>query len=226
MKLLLAEDEPKVANAVKTGLEEQGMEVTVAFDGKMAEKYFDRDSFDCIILDINLPHKNGLDLCKQFRNRNKKVPIILLTALGELEDKMEGFSAGADDYLVKPFHLQELLARIHVIVKRSSGVDQPQNIMEVGDLILDLDAKSVRRAGKLIKLTQKEFLLLEALAKARGRVLSKADLAEKVWALDFDTGTNTVEVYINFLRNKIDKQHTTKLIHTRTGFGYYLKEES
>ncbi|HQR94693.1 MAG: DNA-binding response regulator [Bacteroidetes bacterium 24-39-8] len=226
MKLLLAEDEPKVANAVKTGLEEQGLEVTIAFDGRMAEKYFERDSFDCIILDINLPHKNGLDLCKQFRNRNKKVPIILLTALGELEDKMEGFSAGADDYLVKPFHLQELLARIHAIVKRSSGVDQPQNIMEVGDLVLDLDAKSVKRAGKLIKLTQKEFLLLEALTKARGRVLSKADLAEKVWALDFDTGTNTVEVYINFLRNKIDKQHSVKLIHTRTGFGYYLKEEA
>lgn len=226
MKLLLAEDEPKVANAVKTGLEEQGMEVTVAFDGKMAEKYFERDNFDCIILDINLPYKNGLELCKQFRNRNKKVPIIMLTALGELEDKMEGFSAGADDYLVKPFHLQELLARIYAIVKRSSGADQPQNMMEVADLVIDLDAKSVRRAGKLIKLTQKEFLLLEALAKARGRVLSKADLAEKVWALDFDTGTNTVEVYINFLRNKIDKQHTVKLIHTRTGFGYYLKEEA
>jgi two-component system, OmpR family, copper resistance phosphate regulon response regulator CusR len=226
MKLLLAEDEPKVANAVKTGLEEQGMEVTIAFDGKMAEKYFERDSFDCIILDINLPYKNGLELCKQFRNRNKKVPIIMLTALGELEDKMEGFSAGADDYLVKPFHLQELLARIYAIVKRSSGTDQPQNMMEVADLVIDLDAKSVRRAGKLIKLTQKEFLLLEALAKARGRVLSKADLAEKVWALDFDTGTNTVEVYINFLRNKIDKLHPIKLIHTRTGFGYYLKEEA
>lgn len=198
MKLLFAEDEPKVASAVKTGLEEHGMEVTIAFDGRMAEKYFERDSFDCIILDINLPHKNGLDLCKQFRTRNKKVPIILLTALGELEDKMEGFSAGADDYLVKPFHLKELLARIHAIVKRSSGLDQPQNIIEVEDLVMDLDAKSVRRAGKLIKLTHKEFLLLEALAKAKGRVLSKADLAEKVWALDFDTGTNTVEVYINF----------------------------
>jgi DNA-binding response OmpR family regulator len=226
MKLLFAEDEPKVASAVKTGLEEHGMEVTIAFDGRMAEKYFERDSFDCIILDINLPHKNGLDLCKQFRTRNKKVPIILLTALGELEDKMEGFSAGADDYLVKPFHLKELLARIHAIVKRSSGLDQPQNIIEVEDLVMDLDAKSVRRAGKLIKLTHKEFLLLEALAKAKGRVLSKADLAEKVWALDFDTGTNTVEVYINFLRNKIDKQHPEKLIHTRTGFGYYLKLES
>lgn len=226
MKILLAEDEPKLANAVKSGLEEHDMEITIAFDGKLAEKYFDRDSFDCIILDINLPYKNGLDLCKQFRARNKKVPIIMLTALGELEDKMEGFSAGADDYLVKPFHLQELLARIYAIVKRSSGADQPQNTMEIGDLVIDQDAKSVRRAGKLIKLTQKEFLLLEALAKARGRVLSKADLAEKVWSLDFDTGTNTVEVYINFLRNKIDKPYPVKLLHTRTGFGYYLKEEA
>ena len=226
MNILYAEDEPKVALSVKKGLEAEGFTVELAYDGLIADKLFERHEFEFIILDINLPGRNGLELCRSFRNRNQQVPILMLTALGELEDKMEAFSAGADDYLVKPFHLKELVARIQAIRKRSTGQAQPQHQITVGDLVIDTDAKEVKRAGKLIKLSQKEYLLLEALARANGRVLSKADLSEKVWSLDFDTGTNTVEVYISFLRSKIDKAHEVKLIHTRTGFGYYLKEES
>ena len=226
MNILFAEDEPKVALSVKKGLEAEGFTVELAYDGQIAEKLFERQDFGFIILDINLPGRNGLELCRSFRNRNQQVPILMLTALGELEDKMEAFSSGADDYLVKPFHLKELVARIQAIRKRSSGQPQPQHLITVGDLVIDTHGKEVKRAGKLIKLSQKEYLLLEALARANGRVLSKADLAEKVWSLDFDTGTNTVEVYISFLRSKIDKAHEVKLIHTRTGFGYYLKEES
>jgi two-component system copper resistance phosphate regulon response regulator CusR len=226
MNILFAEDEPKVAQSVKKGLEAEGFTVELAYDGLIAEKLFERQDFGFIILDINLPGRNGLELCRSFRNRNQQVPILMLTALGELEDKMEAFSSGADDYLVKPFHLKELVARIHAIRKRSSGQQQPQHLITVADLVIDTDAKEVKRAGKIVKLSQKEYLLLEALARAHGRVLSKADLSEKVWSLDFDTGTNTVEVYISFLRSKIDKAHEVKLIHTRTGFGYYLKEES
>jgi two-component system copper resistance phosphate regulon response regulator CusR len=150
----------------------------------------------------------------------------MLTALGELSDKMEAFASGADDYLVKPFHLQELTARIIAIAKRQGRItDSITDSLRSGDLEMNLSSKEVRRAGKLIRLSQKEFLLLETLLKANGRVLSKAELAEKVWDMDFDTGTNSVEVYINFLRTKIDKPYESKLIHTRSGFGYYLKEE-
>lgn len=226
MNILYAEDEPKVAQSVKKGLEAEGFTVELAYDGIIAEKMFERQEFGFIILDINLPGRNGMELCRSFRNRNQKVPILMLTALGELDDKMEAFSAGADDYLVKPFHLKELVARIQAIRKRTSGQPQAQHLITVGDLVIDTDAKEVKRAGKLIRLSQKEYLTLEALARANGRVLSKADLSEKVWSLDFDTGTNTVEVYISFLRSKIDKAHDVKLIHTRTGFGYYLKEEA
>lgn len=224
MNILLAEDDPKIAQAVKEGLEEAGMEVMVAFDGQIAEKAFDRYSFDLILLDVNLPYKNGFELCRSFRQRNTKIPILMLTALGELDDKMDAFNAGADDYLVKPFHLKELIARINVFAKRATQTDMPQQLITVDDLVIDTEAKSVSRAGQSIKLTAKEYQLLEALARSRGRVLSKADLAEKVWDMQFDSGTNSIEVYISFLRNKIDKPFETKLIHTKTGFGYYLKE--
>ena len=182
---------------------------------------------DFVILDINVPGKNGLALCADFRKKNPTLPILMLTALGEVEDKMEAFEAGADDYLVKPFHIRELIARIQAIAKRmgnDTGVQK--QLLVAGNLEMDTTAKEVRRAGKLVKLSHKEYLLLETLLKARGRVLSKAELAEKVWEMDFDTGTNSVEVYINFLRAKIDKPYPDKLIHTRSGFGYYLKDES
>lgn len=226
MQILVAEDEPKIAQALQQGLESEGYEVTIAYDGLLAEKLFDQYSFDVIILDVNLPYTNGFELCRRFRARNSQLAILMLTALGEVTDKLEAFDAGADDYMVKPFHIKEVVARLHAIQKRQLRNAAPQFQIQVADLQIDTLQKEVKRAGKLIRLSAKEYQLLETLAKANGRVLSKPELAEKVWALDFDTGTNTVEVYINFLRNKIDKPFATKLIHTRTGFGYYLKEEA
>lgn len=227
MRVLLVEDEEKLAKSVAAALEDSGCDVTIAYDGIIAERLFKSLHPDFIILDINLPGKNGFDLCAGFRKANPTVPILMLTALGELSDKMEAFSAGADDYLVKPFHLQELTARIHAIAKRLGRTTEVQSdLLKAGDMEMNTSSKEVRRAGKLIRLSQKEYLLLETLLKANGRVLSKAELAEKVWDMDFDTGTNSVEVYINFLRTKIDKPFERKLIHTRSGFGYYVKEEN
>ncbi|HAD33612.1 MAG TPA: DNA-binding response regulator [Chitinophagaceae bacterium] len=226
MRILLVEDEEKLAKSVAAALEESGNDVTIAYDGLLAERLFTSLRPEFILLDVNLPGKNGFELCAQFRKADPNVPILMLTALGELSDKMEAFASGADDYLVKPFHLQELTARIIAIAKRQGRItDSITDSLRSGDLEMNLSSKEVRRAGKLIRLSQKEFLLLETLLKANGRVLSKAELAEKVWDMDFDTGTNPVEVYINFLRTKIDKPYDSKLIHTRSGFGYYLKEE-
>jgi two-component system copper resistance phosphate regulon response regulator CusR len=227
MHILLVEDESKLAQSLAASLEEADYTVTIAYDGIIAEKLFQQIVPDFVILDINLPGKNGLTLCAEFRKKSPALPILMLTALGEVEDKMEAFEAGADDYLVKPFHIRELMARIQAIAKRMGNdtVVQKQ-VMVAGNLEMDTITKEVRRAGKLVKLSHKEYLLLETLLKARGRVLSKAELAEKVWDMDFDTGTNSVEVYINFLRAKIDKPYPDKLIHTRSGFGYYVKDES
>lgn len=226
MRILLVEDEEKLAKSVAAALEESGNDVTIAYDGLLAERLFTSLRPEFILLDVNLPGKNGFELCTQFRKADPNVPILMLTALGELSDKMEAFASGADDYLVKPFHLQELTARIIAIAKRQGRITDPiTDSLRSGDLEMNLSSKEVRRAGKLIRLSQKEFLLLETLLKANGRVLSKAELAEKVWDMDFDTGTNSVEVYINFLRTKIDKPFESKLIHTRSGFGYYVKEE-
>lgn len=227
MHILLVEDEAKLAQSIAASLEEADYTVTIAYDGIIAEKLFQQLVPDFVILDINLPGKNGLTLCADFRKKSPSMPILMLTALGEVEDKMEAFDAGADDYLVKPFHIRELMARIQAIAKRiGNDTVTQQQLLVAGNLEMNTNTKEVRRAGKLVKLSHKEYLLLETLLKARGRVLSKAELAEKVWDMDFDTGTNSVEVYINFLRAKIDKPYPDKLIHTRSGFGYYLKEET
>jgi len=224
-KVLIVEDEPKLGASVQKELIEQGFDVDLAYDGLIGERMFKRATYDLILLDINLPHINGLELCRLIREVNREVPIIMLTALGELEDKMEAFSAGADDFLVKPFHLRELLARVKVFLKRRQMNQQYEEKLQVADLEIDFTAKSVLRAGKNINLTAKEFALLALLARSRGRVLSKNEIAEKVWDTDLESSTsmNTIEVYISFLRNKIDKDYDSKLIHTKLGFGYYLK---
>lgn len=226
MRILYAEDEVQLAKTVQEGLESAGFEVDMVFDGSMAERFFDRHAYDCVLLDINLPIKNGFELCKSFRSKDGRVPIIMLTALSDVEDKQEAFSAGADDYLVKPFHIRELILRIQALQRRLQHKETISHLLEIADLTLDSEKKEVRRSGKLLKLSVKEFLLLEVLMRAKGRVLSKAHLLEEVWGIDYDTGTNQVEVYINFLRSKIDKHSSVKLIHTRQGFGYYIKEES
>jgi DNA-binding response OmpR family regulator len=225
LHILLVEDEPKIARILQKQLQERTFSVDVAYDGQIAEKLFFQKNYSLVILDINLPVKNGLELCKLFREKNKNIPIIMLTAFGEIRDKLEAFELGADDYLVKPFHFNELLARIKVFVKRMDINDFFAEVITLADLEIDIPHKTVTRAGHKIQLSAKEYLLLELLAKARGRVVSKQEISEKVWDLNFDTGTNTVEVYINFIRNKIDKPFDNKLIHTKPSFGYYLKDE-
>lgn len=223
-RILLAEDEPKLGHTIQQELTHSGFPTDVAYDGQVAEKLFAEHNYSLVLLDINLPYKSGLSLCKEFREAKKNIPIIMLTALGEIEDKMDAFDYGADDYIVKPFHFTELLARIKVFIKRAeTNVDGGEKIT-IGDLTIDLLEKSVVRDNKTINLTAKEFALLVLLAKSKGKVISKQEILEKVWNLSFDTGTNTIEVYISFLRNKIDKPFDIKLIHTKPGFGYFLKK--
>lgn len=224
IKILLAEDDPKLGNTIKSELVSNGYDVDLAFDGKIAETLFLNNTYALALLDINLPYVNGWELCKQFREKNRNIPIIMLTALGELQDKMDAFNNGADDYLVKPFHLNELLARIRVFLKRIPTNEQYDELLTESELELNAVNKIVKRDGREVMLTAKEFALLELLMRAKGRVVSKAEIAEKVWNINFDTGTNTIEVYINFLRNKIDKPFSRPYIHTKSGFGYYLKD--
>ena len=226
IKILLIEDEKKIAETLSKGLKELDYHVETAYDGNIGMRLFDSGSFNMIITDINLPGMNGYDVCKTIRSRNQHIPIIMLTALSATDDKIEGFDAGADDYLVKPFEFKELLARIRALLKRTMNQQLPAgNILTVADLELDVDSKEVTRAGKAIKLTAKEFQLLEYFMRNRNRVVSRADIAERVWELDFDTKTNVIDVYVNFLRKKIDKGFEPKLIHTQVGMGYMMKEK-
>ena len=222
-KILLVEDEVKLRNLIKEELSSNGYLVDIAEDGIVAEHLFNNNVYSLIILDISIPHKNGFELCKTFRSNNKQIPIIMLTALGEIEDKMQAFNLGADDFIVKPFHFDELLARMKVFLKRSDHEDGSENILKIHDLEMNVEKKSVYRAGKEINLTQKEFILLKLLIQNKDKPTSKQEILEKVWDLSFDTGTNTIEVYISFLRNKIDKQFERKLIYTKSGFGYFIK---
>lgn len=225
MKILVVEDEAKVADFLRMGLEEQGHFVDVAYDGQMGEKLAIRNDYDIVILDVILPYFNGYELCRRIRDKKPVIPILMLTALGTTEDKVSGFDAGADDYLVKPFEFKELLARIRALLKRSTGTLHTSGILKVADLELNLDKKNAKRGSTEIELTAKEFALLEFLMKNKGRVVSRTDIAEKVWDITFDTGTNVVDVYINILRKKLDKDYERKLIHTRIGLGYYLDEQ-
>ena len=225
IKILLVEDEKKIASALKKGLEEQGYYVMTAYDGSVGERFFSNYTFDLVILDINLPGMNGYELAKIIRNKNQGIPILFLTALGTVEDKLQGFESGGDDYLVKPFEFRELLARIKTLLKRTIKTITTGNILRVGDLEMNLDSKEVTRDNNKITLTAKEFQLLEYLIRNKGKVVSRSDIAEKVWDIGFDTGTNVIDVYINFLRKKIDKDYSAKFIHTQIGMGYILKED-
>ena len=226
-RILIVEDEVKVANAVKMGLEENGFEVDAAYDGRIGIGLASSQDYDLVILDLNLPHHNGYEICEVIHRRNNKVPVIMLTALGGMDDKMQAFELGADDYLVKPFDFRELLARIRVFLKRAGAEVPPVQRYKIviADLEIDRERKEVNRAGKKITLTAKEFQLLELLALHKGKVISKLTIAEKVWNIDFDTGTNVIEVYMNFLRKKIDKDFDLKLLHTKTGMGYYISDD-
>jgi len=225
MKILLIEDEVKTAQSLKTGLEENGFEVDLAFEGETALHLALKNEYAGIVSDIIIPHINGLELCAKIRAAGIQTPLLMLTALATTEDKVTGFDSGADDYLVKPFAFEELLARIRALVKRSSPASDQHNTLKCADLVLDLDSKTVLRSGKEITLTAKEFALMEYLMRNQKRVVSKMDIAEKVWDINFDRGTNVIEVYVNYLRNKIDKNFPHKLIHTVHGLGYVLREK-
>lgn len=225
IKILLVEDEKKIASALKKGLEEQNYYVQLAFDGLIGEKLFSAYQFDIIILDINLPGMNGYELARIIRSANQNIPILFLTALGTVDDKLEGFEAGGDDYLVKPFEFKELLARLKTLLKRSNKSILPGNNLRIADLEINIDSKEVKRGGTKIILTAKEFQLLEYLVRNKGKVVSRVDIADKVWDIGFDTGTNVIDVYITFLRKKIDRDFPIKLIHTQVGMGYIVKEE-
>jgi DNA-binding response OmpR family regulator len=224
MKILLVEDEPKVAAFLHKGLTEQTHTVDVATDGLIGLRQALANPYDLIILDQLLPGLSGLEVCRQVRNHDAGVPILMLTALGETDDKIRGLDAGADDYLVKPFAFQELMARIRALSRRRQ--DTPtQPSLRLADLSLDPVSKIVTRAGQPIQLTAREFALLYYLLRNQGRVVSRVDILEQVWETSFDTGSNVIDVYINFLRKKIDRDFTPKLIHTLVGMGYVLKEE-
>jgi len=222
--ILIVEDEPKVASFVKRGLEENGFSCEIALDGLMGKRMFEAGDYDLLILDINLPYMNGIELCKEIRSINQKIPVIMLTAMGTTEDKLAGFDSGTDDYLVKPFEFRELLARIRSLLKRISIAETGGDLLAFLDLKVNLNTYEVKRGELKIELTQKEFALLVYLLQNKGRVVSRMEIAEKVWDINFDTGTNIIDVYVNFLRKKIDKDFTQKLIHTQVGVGYILKE--
>lgn len=225
--ILVIEDERKIADTLKMGLSENGFDVEVAYDGKIGLLLFSSQKFDLVILDINLPGMNGYELCKSIRYRNPNMMVIMLTSMSSLENKIEGYDAGADDYLVKPFEFRELLLKIRALLKRTPGESVPVgNFLKAADLEMNLDNKEVHRDGKRIKLTAKEFQLLEYLLRNKNRVVSRADLAINVWDVDFNTNTNVIDVYISYVRNKVDRDFEHKLIQTHVGMGYILKENA
>lgn len=226
IKILVIEDEKRVADLLKIGLEENGYQVLVAYDGEMGWRLFQSNDFQLIISDIILPKLNGFELCQKIRKADEEIPILMLTALGTADDKLEGFDVGADDYMVKPFDFRELLARVRVLLKRRAvaKVDAVKEI-SYADLYINLERQEVTRNGEPIKLSPKEYNLLVYLVENAERVVSRVEIAEKVWNTHFDTGTNFIDVYINYLRKKMDKNFEVKLIHTKPGVGFILTDK-
>ena len=227
-KILVIEDEKRIAELLHKGLSELGFDIDISLDGATARTNIDQNSYDLIITDIILPDSNGFELTRIIKDKNPSLPVIMLTALGDTDDKLVGFDAGADDYMVKPFDLRELNARINVLLKRNAKDknDVEAKILTYDDLKMELDTRKVTRGETEIKLTPKEFNLLKYLLENPERVLPRSEIAEKVWETHFDTGTNFIDVYINYLRGKIDKKFENKLIHTSPGIGFMLKREA
>ncbi|MEL1243614.1 response regulator transcription factor [Flavobacterium sp. DGU11] len=223
MKLLIVEDEPNLLSIIRKGLSERNHDVSAALDGTTALQLLENNSFDVVVLDVMLPDINGIEICRRLRAAGNFVPILMLTALDSSENIVSGLNSGADDYMAKPFKFTELEARINALARRVGQAQKPSEIIEVDDLIIDLNAKSVTRAGDAIQLTAKEFLLLYYLAKNSGMILSREKILDNVWNINFDMNTNVVDVYINYLRKKIDKPYDNKLIHTIKGLGYVIK---
>jgi two-component system, OmpR family, copper resistance phosphate regulon response regulator CusR len=223
MKILLVEDDPKIASFIKIGLESHDYLIDNAYDSTIGEKLVFSRKYDVIILDVVIPGISGFDLCKKIRNNNVFTPVIMLTSLDSVDDKLTGFDCGADDYLVKPFSFQELFARIKALARRNTG-DVVIPVLKVLDLELDTSSKKVKRNDIEIPLTAIEFKILELLMSNRDKVFDRINIAEKVWGFSFNSGTNVIDVHINSLRKKIDKNSPQKLIQTKKGFGYFLSE--
>jgi DNA-binding response OmpR family regulator len=224
INILIVEDEQRLAEILKKQLEESGFRADVALDGYTGKMMAAKNCYNLIILDINLPLLNGYDLCREIRKTNKRIPVIMLTAFGTADNKIIGFDSGADDYVVKPFDFRELLARINVFLRRSE-VREKDNLIRIADLEIDTDSKTVSRSDRKIDLTAKEFALLEVFVRNRDKLLSREFIIEQVWGIDFDPSTNIIDVYVNYLRKKIDKDFEPKLIHTKFGFGFYFSDK-
>ncbi|MFA6141900.1 MAG: response regulator transcription factor [Candidatus Omnitrophota bacterium] len=222
MRILVIEDEKKIADFIKRGLKEEGYAVDTAYDGEQGQFLAKTNSYDLILLDLMLPKIDGITLCKNLKKEEIHVPIIMLTAKDTVEDKVAGLDAGADDYITKPFVFEELLARVRAILRKKGSKEATK--IEIGDILLDLVSHRVTRAGKELILTAKEYALLEYLMRNAGTVVTRTMISEHVWDIDFDTFTNVIDVYINYLRKKVDAGHSKKLIHTIRGRGYTLKE--
>lgn len=232
-KIILIEDETSVVSFIKKGLQENGYEVSVAFDGKTGVQLVQSNDFDLVILDIMMPEMNGLDACKEIRKTNQHVPILFLTALGTSENIVLGLESGGDDYLVKPFKFIELVARVKSLLRRSNNGSTPEiaepetdqdHLYQFSDLILNDYTKKVTRAGEEISLTSTEYKLLLYFLNNPEKVISRAEILDAVWGVNYDLGTNVVDVYVNYLRKKLDHQEDEKLIHTVIGMGYVMKK--
>lgn len=226
MRVLIVEDEKDVASFIKSGLEDYGLLADTAPDAIIAQKMLTETSYSTVILDINLPIINGYEFCRIIRDRYPDVAVIMLTALDSTEHKLTGFDVGADDYLVKPFEFRELMARLRAVNRRRAIVPTESVVLKIADLELNLKSKEVRRNNQKITLTARELMLLEYFMKNPNKALTRAEIAEDVWDVNFDTGTNVVDVYVNYLRKKIEKNFSPKLIHTISGIGYIMKEEA
>ena len=224
MKILVIEDEKKIAAFIRKGLEAQGFVVDVCHHGDVGFTAATTRPYDAVVLDIMLPGRDGLSILRNLRERKLSVPVILLTARSELNERLEGLNLGADDYLTKPFYIEELIARLHVVTRRATGASQ--SILAVADLTVNLLTREVTRGGRKIDLTAREFELLEHFARSPGRVLTRSQICERVWNYDFDPGTNLVEVYIQRLRKKVEGEGEVKLIETIRGVGYRMKPEA
>lgn len=230
-RILVVEDDPDLSQNIRESLKAEQLEGVPVFDGLLAYRILDREEFDCVIMDVNLPGWDGFRLCREFRKLNQHTPVIMLTAFSELEDKVMGYEAGADDYLAKPFYMKELMLKIQALLKRSlvsaDGSAGFSQLLVSGGLEVDLQKKSVVQDGLEINLTPREFQVLAKLLQAKGNIVSKKELVQEIWgsAFDLSSSTNTIEVYINFLRNKLDKPFGKTNVRTKVGFGYYYLAE-
>ncbi len=223
--VLIVEDDPALHTNIKEAFRADDWQTESAFDGNIASRLLNKNEYDLIVMDINLPGMNGYEVVRELRKKNKQSPVLILTAFDELEDKVTGFEAGADDYLTKPFYTKELLLRSHALLKRadqSVSAAEAKTEYHFDDIVIRDDVKKVTRGGKIMELTSREYQILFKLVKAQGELVTKRELIKEIWGTAFDANTNTIEVYINFLRKKLDKPFDKNTIRTRIGFGYYL----